>query len=612
MKVFIVNVNNCLNMSLYGPFFYENIRNGSVAFLDNITDTSELDKVYETICAQINRKSFSYQKSAVILFIPRDMTMPLSPRQYELYNDINVYMKLLRNARNDFRFYTFYVDKTGQMYANEKIYEGIRNVSYRLTSPDERFNGYFPCDFEYEPSECVDYKCFIREKTKGLRDDTRCFYELMLEGCSDCAVSGTDFVNMIRNYVGTAKEELKKVGHIYEYIYKADISEEIRKMIRIIYYIKHLAGLDCCGVFSEKEKIPSYEEFVFTENDYNRVKLLMATYIARLRNWYNSSVPPSAECECDIRSIYHVSDIDEKFRPDMDAILEEALGIDVAKIDSLNVVDMVFKNLTRLVNRARHLLEQFGADEVKQITDKDRVVISKQTVRLDEEENDSFDEEEKLRMMNNYSSASLPEYAEENRLEQELEIKNKRIQLIFSRMKIYSFVSFAAALGFSLASVAVFYMGAQYSVFLNEKSWWVYGIYLLIAAVLFALGFIFVRRKYVKQIKKLLEESKQSVRTYLSAFYLFAAEFEKNINAAADYYCFRSFRDEKAKERRRYKELKEKYSWHKEKVANILMNFEFFKNFLAGVTPVEESVCDIEDYLHDDEHSEFYQMIIFN
>ena len=68
MKFFIVNVNNCLPMSQYAPFFYEHIYKGDLVMLEDIEDTCQLEKTYWELLSHMNRKPFPKRQGVILIF----------------------------------------------------------------------------------------------------------------------------------------------------------------------------------------------------------------------------------------------------------------------------------------------------------------------------------------------------------------------------------------------------------------------------------------------------------------------------------------------------------------------------------------------------------------
>lgn len=608
MKIFIVNINDCLSFSQYEPFFYEHIYKGDLILLDEISDTCELDKTYNQILSHINRHPFSFKEGVVFLFIPRDFSKPLSPQDYELYNNINIYMNLVRNMRGSFRFFTFYVDKTDKLESNDATYIQLKKVSHSMKSDSVELDRYF-LSLPEIPENPGDFKAFIRERISCLKPDMGSFYEYMLQFASDVKESNKiEFSNLVKGYIGEARSRLAVIEEITQPVFCDDISDDIRAKIKIIYYIKSLITKKVTI-----DKIPKYSDFVF--EDFDRVKRLIATYLRRLKLWYYEHSSISQKAVCTRRAFRMSTSAAADYKEEIDDIITKELRtIKVNKVSRIDLVDSVFDKLNIIISRAHDALEVFVTKESKELFNPINYYdIGEYEFSLDEDVSleDKREEADVLEHMNNYSPFSLPGYSEENRLEQELEAINTKINCILERLNVYKKRAFLGAFLFSVISVAALYFGTQYSVFLKENTWWVFGLYMVVAAMGFSTAYITVRKRYLKDIEFLLLECKDKVERFLGSFQTVAEEFEANLIVAGEYSCLKDFLEQKRAARDSYQETKRKHTWHMMKVNQIITNFSFFDGFIKNALPYDENPVTMSSYDHDPEHTEFYQMKVF-
>lgn len=607
MKIFIVNVNNCLSLSQYAPFFYEHIYKGKLVMLDEISDTCELDETYKEILAHINRNPFSMREGVVFLFIPRDFSAPLRPQDYELYNDINTYMHLAHNLQDSFRFYTFYVDKTGELELNDAVYQQLKAVSHGLRSNRRELNSHFLNLPDQLPAEGGDYKDYLRRRIADLAPCTRAFYEHMLQSTADIVGDYTTFRNAIHHYIGEARVCLSEIRHVHTAIRRDDLSDDIETRIKIIYYIKALIeGRHTLDNFL------AYEDFRF--DDYDRVRRLIVTYRARLSKWTCEHTVPSPTGKCKQESFTLSAHAAAEYKTMVDKIIESELkSLSIKNVANVSVVDSIFDRLSNIVSGAWEALETFTAQEAKSLFDPNCYTSgNEEEFPLDQiPAEESLAEKQMLEQINQHSEYNLPDFSAENRLEQELELINRQINHVLDKLSVYRIGAFALSLVFAVLAVAGLYCGAQYSIFLKEDTWWVFLLYTLITGGAFSMAYFTVRRRYCREIEGLLIECKKKVERFLSSFQMIAEEFENNLRTSGQYACMKRYLDAKNAARLAYQQDMKKYFWHKMKVEQILKNLSYFDPFVRDAVPYDENPITLESYDHDPEHTEFYQMKVF-
>lgn len=605
MKIFIVNVNNCLSLAQYEPFFYEHIYDKQLTMLNEIKDTRELNIAYEQIVSQLNQHPFTVDEGAVFIFIPRDFSKPLKVQDYEFYNDINAYMCLVKKMNKKFKVFTFYIDKTGFLESSDSVYNKIRTVNDGLSALDCRLEQYLP-SLHKDGVSCGDYKAYIREKIDGLDSCLRSFFDEVLFEMPDLGGSEVDFQNGINYFISRCKKHLSEVEHMYEYIVRDDVSEDIKTKLKVVYYIKSLAD----------ESVSSksmFEYNAFGEPDYDNIKCLIATYCARLSRWYHSPCPISRTGKYTEWIFDQKTKANVEYNREVDAMISEQLkNLKVDCNGKKSVVDAVFEQLGNIVSQAHEKLELFAIKQAKEIHNQGNYRKgAEQEFDLSEPViEDTLEEKSQLEKMNQHSIHHLPMFADENRLAQELEIINNQITQIFDRLKVYKIKSFLITLVVGLFVVAGLYLWTQSSVFIKEHTWYVFFSYLAVTVVGFSLSYIIVKKKYLKQISALLLESKKLVEEYLSVFKEIAKEFEENLDESRKYYCLNKKLTQKEKARRNYNNEMSRYKWHMNKVNEIITNFSFFAHFIKDTLPRDEEI-DFMSFDHDAEHTKFYQIRFF-
>lgn len=609
MKYFIVNVNNCLPISHYEPFFYEHIHRGELVFLEEIEDTCQLEKTYHELVAHRNRNPFTFEQSVILLFIPRDFALSLQPQDYELYNDMNTYMHLLLKLSDKFTVYTFYVDRTGELEQNDAAYQKLNAVNNSMMAQYPELKSYFlPTE-----ADCAcegDYRDYLRSCFMALSPCTRNFYLHMLKTAPNIQGSPTQFQNGINNFVGESKRILSEVKHIYAPIYRMELAEEIEEWLKIIHYIKDMLKEQLLP-----EQMPAYEAYSLQQTEH--IRRLLATYRYRLSMWDCAKPEIPNTGTCTIWSFPESSNAAAAYHELINSTIEQNLKrIGVGNVGTRDAVDRIFDELSSIVTGAWDQLLDFTDKQSEILLNPDSYrKVGKETFSL--EKPDREDEQAELAALeasNRHSAGAgdIPDFSAENRLEQELEVINNQINQILENLKVYKLSSFLVALIFSLVTIAGLYAGAQYSILTKEQSWWILGLYLLISGCIFNTAYITVRRKYTREVGKLLSLCVNKVSDFLRAFQHIAEDFEKNIHAAGRYNCLKKQLDEKASAREAYRETMQKYAWHKMKVKQILRNLTYFDSFIGDALPYEESAVTLECFDHAPEHTEFYQLKEFH
>lgn len=606
MKLFIVNVNDCLELSQYEPFFYEHIYKNQIALLNGIKDTYELNETYNQILSQINQHPFSFKESAVFIFIPRNFSAPLEARDYELYNDINVYLHLSSKLPKNFSVYTFYIDKTDALESSDAVYNTIRLVNEEFTADSDELKAHL-LNIPKELPESGNYKEFLLNKIKLISSNTHKFYESVLNHVPDLPEDSSHFKNGINLYIGECKARLSNINHLYSTIIRNDISKDIEAKLRVVYYIKSLTEDDIT-----LKNIPAFDSF--NGVDYEHIKRLLVTYRTRLSLWYHDKNSISKKGVCTRHRFMSKTNADSDFNGEISKLISTQLqSIAIESRGDIDVINGIFKKLKFISATAREKLDAFAYKESKELFDPTNYSTDSQE-EFDLSEPAFSDEAEEKRMletMNQHSPNTLPKFSDENKLAQDLGIINRQINSILDKLNLYKIGSFLISLVLGVLSVAGLYMGAQYSIFIKEHTWHIFGFYCLVVALCFGIGYFTVKRRYIRHINKLLIECKDKVQKYLENFQKIAKEFEENLQAAANYKCLKKKLCEKKAARKEYQDKVSRYSWHMMKVDQIIKNLDFFSHFIKDAQPYEETHITLDSFEHDAEHTEFYQVKVF-
>lgn len=607
MKYFIVNVNHCLPMSQYAPFFYEHIYKGELVLLEDIQDTCQLEKTYREILSHTNRKPFPKRQKVILLFIPRDFALPLRPQDYELYNDINTYMHLLQLLDETYTVYTFYVDRTGELEQNDAVYQKLNAVNTSLQAKYPELTSHF-LSLDKEP-DTYNYKRYLEDRISRLCDCMRPFYLQMLKNVPELEETPAQFQNGLNNYIGQSQKVLSEVKHLYAPFYRLELAEEIEEWLKIVFYVK--------GLVKERqtpEQMTDYEHYVFDQTDH--VRRLLATYRGRLSSWECSPTAIPRQDFCTKWEFRTSSNAAAEYHAEINQTIEKRVKrLNVGGVGSQDLVNGIFRDLNDIVTNAWNNLLALTEEQSKILLDPESyLAVSEEPFQLDESgREDAAAEAAMLEQTNQHSpgAGDIPDFSAENRLEQELELINNQINQILENLNAYSGKAFWLTLLFALLGVGGLYAGAQYSIFIKEHTWDIFVLYLLVCGVAFSTSYIIARLRFKKEIELLLGECVEKVANFLRSFQLIAENFEKNIQAAGQYNCLKRQLDAKAAAREQYHKTMQKYAWHKMKVQQLLRNMAYFESFIGDACPYEEGTVALDLFDHDAEHTEFYHLKVF-
>lgn len=612
MKLFIVNVNDCLKFSQFKPFLYEHIHKRQLIVLDEISDTCQLDSTSVQLDAYIRQHPMDCEEYAVIIFIPRDFNTELSVRDFYLYNDINVYTHLITKLPVNSRFFTFYIDKTDHYDAYDATYNRLNAPKKDLSVTEECLTNYLLTLPENLTIDS-DYKEYLKGVIEKLDPASKFFFESILVTAPDVTGYTQAFQNGISKYIGDCKNALARSEHMHEQITHNDENESVRDRIKVICYVKALAESK-----ESLDKIPLYESFPVP--DYDSIKTLLATYRQRLNN-FKSKV--SSVSKDGIFKKFHFNmtaassaSFAEEHNDFVDRNLDNLkfnVNSSVVSTADSNIVNVIFEELDGIVKNAKDKLEKFAAEMVPVLFNEHNYIGEHEEHfdRSTDPTKDNSAEKALLSEMNKHAEYATPDYSAENRLHQKLDIIEHKINNILERLKIYRIATFFISHTVAFLSVAVFYFFTQQSVIFKEQTFMFFFAYLVAVYGLFFLAYYIVRKKYMKRILSLVAEAKSNVKNYLSTFVRLAREFEENLKQAAAYRCLRRTIDMKTDEHRKYLNELNRYNWHFKRVSDILKNLEYFDNFIEGAEPDPNDFVDLLSFTHDDEHTEFYHLKIY-
>lgn len=596
MKICLINVNNCINYSQYGPFLFEHIKNKELSVF-SVKNTSELDLIYEDIVSELNRNAFLTEEITIFVTIARDITS-FEINEYDVYNKINIYQHIISklSVNRKFKVFILYMDTINSV-SKGKVHAIDEELSETYITNDAKFAEILPIGENFttfsELQAAIDK---ISNVTfRNFFSDVLCHIDQQSDKMLSKKNLSHFFASECAGYFGAIKRKC-------ELIPPASVDESILTTLKVVYFVKDLSVGDI--------SLDQYDEF---EVDYNSVKRQIATYRERLSHWLNEKKEARDRIQYSIDQYLGATEIGE-FQKALEQITKEKMNqIHVNNIGGFDLVDAFFSAIEEVVHNAEEEMEKYAtktvkhyfADENYQPSDED-VSVYDDPVDKKRHENDLLDE------LNQYTCVTLPTYNQQLRIEQKLENANDKINYLLRCHNAYRFKAFLMTLAFAVAGVAVLYLIAQFSVFVKENSFPVYLSYCCLLALAFSSVYFVKAGSYQKKINKLFKQSKQEAEAFLDAYLTLANNFEHNIRKMAEYYCFKKFLIEGEISTEEARVLLQKYNWHVRKIKEILTNFNHFNDFVGLTDPVmEENPVRLDSFDHNAEHTEFYQVKIF-
>ena len=627
MKLFIVDFCNCLELSHFETFFYQNIREGNLSvFPKPLSSFSQFDLIHKWLLEEINRNPFSITAGLVVFYIPRNLTQRLT--YYEIDNTAKIYIREMIAAKLDARFsyVCVYVDQTGKDTRHEKAYQVISNVCRTFSSDDPAMKrGMLPKAELASVRTVPELQTLIRD----VRDDTvQDFFQNVLSielAAADPASDSYD-TGVINSFFQNCSKKIQPIRSMHVSYFGGDISRKTETLLKLITYVCDFAAQEHDLDFeSTVKRFMDAQEYETFDPNYAEIKKRIVTYKKRLSDWLDASNPSAAADAAPVHALlYHETDQAQSFKHRIETIItadyaREILNPSMDELDDFRASERVFSALDQTIEHVDQQLQEFCDGVVRNMYDfrkdnDDAMTEEAPGAVYSKQETDEL--AGALDQLNQYDFNELPGYSEELKLRQELDLLSEQIQFIGRRIKAARPKVFLATLAFAVVSIMLFYFAAQYSIFDKEDTWWVFLCYSAVCCVVFSVSYFLLRSYYKHRVRALLNECRLKVHAFLESYKKRAQEFEANMNRAMRYSCVQDKHYKLSDQR--YDKIREdeRFQWHKLKIMSILENLKFFDGFTAGVKYVEEANVPAipsadTPYLHDAAHCEFYQMRIY-
>ncbi len=597
MRVCLVNVKNCINYSQYGPFLFEEIGHGDCVIYDAVNGGEDFAGLYDDLLAEYNRNAFGTDGIKLIFLIPRDMRNRCVEDE-EFYYDMQIATQLLSRLPAFSEVVTVYLDICNDKYFNEEHLKSQR-LREKLFSTDERFLGYLPICSEELSEKAALEKSISEIKLPSFRE----FFQKALS-LTIAEKENRGNRSLLDEFAVRCEELMPspKIEKRYEFIAADDIADNISKTLAALYFVKQLI---------ENPELNKNNYDTHCKLDHAKIKTIVATYINRLRRQSKEKILEPEHPEATIKAFDELNEA-AGFQDRIDDIVKKELDhISTPNTVEYDVVSEVFKKLHRIVKNADDELEKFSNSESEQFLSEDFYYEESAA----EISTDKIDQENEinalLEKMNVFNIIHLPGFTEQIKLEQRLENINKKIQVLLKCRQEYTFKAFMSTFVFSVLAVILLYGIAQYSVFMKERAFWIFGLYTVCVSVAFLTVYLTVKNFYKRQIGQLLKKCKQEVKDFMSKYKELAEEFEENLNNAANYFCYQDYITRLNEINKQRDEDIKKIEWHQSKIKDLLTNIGHFNDYCIKAIVEEESKVPEPDINHDAEHSEFYQMKLF-
>ena len=618
MKLYLVNIGNVLNSSSYEPFFYKNIKDGTISLYDHHLDTlDQLDSLYKWITEDINRNPFSVDQASVIFIIHRNLEGRRNIQDYDIIAKIYIHELLANKLDKRFSYLCFYQDSTGRDRNADVIYrEDIDKVN--ATFSDESMSEHTLLPSTLPDGE--DPKTYIRTFADGMSNRILAeFYLQILAEIEDemetqKPLDDKDWYGVL--FRNRCFERVANIITMRTSFYSGDISQKLETELKTVRYICLFADsltvnegrLDklCTDYFSSDQ----FERF---RVDADSLKSEIATYEKRLSSWKPSG---SKQKDSDDKSLnFAPSDQTRELEEELEKIsvndVQNALRF--AMIDADGDSSKAFVSLKQLIQNADMMLRAFCERRVQELRSfymKNPMDASSVINVFSTDDDAQKTERESAAKMNKYVASELPGYSAELELEQELELRREKIRETNKYLESMKKIIFMLTLVFTVGSVGSYYYGLQYSVFSKERTMAVFVSYIGVTAILFLSAYIIVRWIFNRRIDHYFRESVELVRVFLNGYKDRAREFQDNLYSSVKYYCAVDGNNKKAKRSQEEIEYKEREQWHRRKINAILKNLEYFNSYISGAETQEERTPQL-NLLDDAVHNDFYQLRVF-
>lgn len=636
MKIFIVDIQNCIDLNHYETFFYEEINDGLISLCRYpISSLSELGRAKDWLTEEINRNPFQLSHGLVVFLVPRDFTSGRILSDYDSYIKMYIHELVERRVEPRFKYVCIYVDCNNREVSSKEAYENIKNVCENFRSSDPQLQAAFlpdqlpgKVDTLEEIESAIEQICDepIRAFYRRVLDDEKYQWNLLVNLPKNNNLPHKEYEYQYEsNFLSECNRRIAPIRIMNIRYSIGDIRNKIECDLKIVEYIRAASRTDIADfddATAEFWKQQNFDGFhINTENvsaeDDIRVKI--ATYKKRLEEWQkeNPKDKHQEKSEVYMQTDHSTYFDDEMQKISAQVILSATSDIKDSSYADLDITELVINSLDNLLKNASELLKKFCEDRIAEFREFWRKNPEFETAAaedIDRSELQKKAEEELAAAMNQYTVNELPGFSAELRLRQQLDLVGKKIKQIGIRLKAMSAVSFLGTLLFAFLSIACFYGGAEYSIFVKEQTWDVFGFYCLAVAVLFLLSYGLLMIYYHKKVRNLLAKCQLIVDEFLENYKNRAIEFEKNINAAMMYYCEIDANNKDSLVRSEDNEILKKLQWHEQKIKAILKNLQIFDGFIMSAEPVQETSIPklAAPFENDAMHSPFYFMKIYN
>lgn len=614
MKVFLVNVNNCLNFSLYEPFFFEEENKGNLEIF-SIEDISQICQLKEKIENELNNNGGFYNQIFIAVLVSRDLKVA-TPSWYQFYTKVFLYTQINRYFKNSIKFNVFYLNSVDEL-GSDREFRLIQQVDDSLISNKNDICSYsLPNDFDKDIFSSDNKSKINMYFSRVIKDETfRSFYisvaedyhyNLYLNGTPNSSID-----NIFSQFIAYCKGLINHNVHIYDITYRYnDSNNEKGKCLKLIYYLLFISE------YTNYDKSPiSFDDFDF---DIQVVKDTIKTYIKRLNSMnFQDELSINVNISKDKYLPFNIVSSPDGFSNKINEIEKDKLSnLEVNNVYTEESVDSIFTKIKEIIVSANKELLQFGKRAVEKYKEPSRIVFdSNHEIPADKlYKSDDLDMENNLFIkISNFSNVTLPGFNEEYTLTQELKIISERIKGIISNLRKCKLASFLCTLLVSIFLVSGVYFFVQNSVFFSENTLYIFVLYTLLILISFPISFFIVKNKYKKEISFLLLQCKEKVSSYLYNYIVIATDYENNLNAMGECYVEKDFNNKIKEALLEYEKREKCLLHHQNKIESLKTNFKEFDSFLFDVQGKKENkhftIKDLDD--QDYKKCEFYYMKCF-
>jgi hypothetical protein len=593
MYEIIVNIGDAFLASNYLMFFYEQLATGLCGYHE-IESIEKIGSVCDAVLEFKNKNVFVAQQWRATIFIHREIKSGLDYRSSTLYHNILISEIFAKKLNLDF-VRIFYFDFTDLNDTNNDIYrktlDDISSQGFAVNSsefPDNTFLS--KCDSDLDLS-ATNANAYIKPIPDFYNEIISMARTSLALPTSTMIISNSDLMKQIfKIYSG---EEFKVLYELRFEIDKNDMADITEKTLNVI-------------EFSQQNI-----DYNINKNDYfqlfNTMRLNMAETAAKFEEYDYRLKRKKADIEKRIET-FEIKPIDvlqdremnlaNQFATEVNAFLNRIAPFTgkLKKLKSESEWNKAYEAILEYIKQIDSEIDIFAQRESDKffcdtpITEEnvDLAKADDLLIDLDDQINRTVCEFSENNIVSKCNNVDLnDELASEYFIEQ----TNIVVKYLFACYKSCRLISFIALLvGVVAFAFSLPYLATQVYVLTNLTGISVAASYTSLVLFLLAGGFVFVKIKFAKRIKKTLRICAEFLILYFRNYIVRANAFENMLNCCCK---LEKLHDKKTKIKNLSDEdkvMKRKMRWHHKKIVEHLNGLDYFEDLIKMMDSSEKQL----------------------